>query len=143
ADSLPESVETTRLGLSARINTLNFGWRLGISHAEAEALFADADRVAADSGDIRSRAILLSIYSTVRGHSDGDLREYARLARESIALADASGDPALYLTVCGGVTYALFCVGEYREAAAVCDRAIELADGDTGLGAGIVMGCPY
>jgi adenylate cyclase len=143
ADSLPESAETTKLRLSARISVLNYGWRLGISHAEAEALFADADRIATESGDIRSRAILLSIYSTVRGHSEGDLREYARLARESIALADASGDPALYLTVSGGVTYAFFCVGEYREAAAVCDRAIELADGDPRVGAGVVVGCPY
>ena len=142
-DALPESEDNTRLGLSARINSLNFGWRLGISHAEAEALFVDADRIAAESGDIRSRATLLSIYSTVRGHSDGDLREYARLSREAIALADASGEPALYLTLSGGVTYALFCVGEYREAAAVCDRAIELADGDPTVGAGVVVGCPY
>jgi adenylate cyclase len=142
-DSLPDADDTVRLGLSARVNSLNFGWRLGISDADAQALFAEADRMAVESGDIRSRAILLSIYSTVRGHSEGDLREYVRLAREAIALAEASGDPALYLTVSGGVTYALFCVGEYREAAAVCDRAIELADGDPSVGAGVVVGCPY
>ncbi|MEA2429951.1 MAG: hypothetical protein QOI19_424, partial [Thermoleophilaceae bacterium] len=142
-DTLPKSKETTALGLNARISSLNYGWRLGISHAEAEALFNEADRIASEIGDIRSRAILLSIYSTVRGHSEGDLREYAKLARESIALADESGDPTLYLTVSGGVTYALFCVGEYREAAAVCDRAIELADGDPTVGAGVAVGCPY
>jgi tetratricopeptide (TPR) repeat protein len=39
--------------------------------------------------------------------------------------------------------YALFCIGEYREAVAICDRAIELADGDPTLGAGILIGCPY
>jgi class 3 adenylate cyclase/tetratricopeptide (TPR) repeat protein len=142
-DALPASKDTVRLGLGARVNSLNFGWRLGISHEDAETLFADADRMAAESGDVRSRAILLSIYSTVRGHSEGDLREYARLAREAIALADSARDPALYLTVSGGVTYALFCIGEYREAAAVCDRAIELADGDPTVGAGVVVGCPY
>jgi class 3 adenylate cyclase/tetratricopeptide (TPR) repeat protein len=143
ADALPESDETTRLRLTARVSLLNYGWRLGISHTEAEALFADADRIATESGDIRSRAILLAIYATVRGHSEGDLRDYARLAREAVALADASGDPALYLTVSGSVTYALFCVGESREAAAVCDRAIELADGDPNVGAGVVVNCPY
>jgi adenylate cyclase len=143
ADALPESEQTTKLRLTARISALNYGWRLGISHAEAEALFGDAERIASESGDIRSHAVLLSIYSTVRGHSEGDLREYARLAREAIALADASGDPALYLTISGSVTYALFCVGEYREAAAVCDRAIALADGDPRVGAGVVVGCPY
>jgi class 3 adenylate cyclase/tetratricopeptide (TPR) repeat protein len=143
ADALPESADSTRLRLNARVSALNFGWRLGISRAEAEALFSEADRIASESGDIRSRAILLSIYSTVRGHSEGDLREYARLAREAIALADASGDPALYLALSGGVTYALFCVGEYREAAAICDRAIALADGDPKVGAGVTVGCPY
>ena len=89
-----------------------------------------------------SRAILLSGYGAVRGLSDGDVRESARLARQAIALAEESGDPALYVAI-ATAAYALFCIGEYREAVAMLDRAIELADGDPTVGAGITVGCPY
>jgi adenylate cyclase len=74
--------------------------------------------------------------------SDGNLREYARLARQAIALAEQSSDAALYLTLATNA-YAFFRIGEYREAVAIFDRAIELADGDPTLGGGIITGCPY
>jgi adenylate cyclase len=142
ADALPDSAETVALGLQARISLLNYGWRLGISHEEADALFKEAEQLALRVGDVRSRAILLVSYGVVRGVSDGDLREYARLARQAIALAEQSGDPALYLTLATNA-YAFFRIGEYGEAVAIFDRAIELADGDPTLGGGIIAGCPY
>ena len=142
ADGLPESEETVALGLEARISSLECGWRLGISHEEAEALFSEAEQMASKAGDIRSRALLLDAYGGVRGLGDGDVREMARLARQEIALAEESGDPALYLAVATSA-YALWCTGEYRESVAIFDRAIELADGDPTVGAGITFGCPY
>ena len=39
--------------------------------------------------------------------------------------------------------YALFCIGEYREGVAICDRAIELADGDPTVGAGMTSAARY
>jgi adenylate cyclase len=130
------------LGLEARISSLNYGWRLGISHEEADALFNEAERIALRAGDIHSRAILLGVYGLVRGIGDGDLREYAELARQAIALAEESGDPALYMATALS-SYAFSCTGEYREGVAICDRALELADGDPTMGAGITVGCPY
>jgi len=141
ADALPKSEETVALGLEARISLLNYGWRLGISPDEPQALFNEAERIASETGDVSSRAILLSSYATVRGLGDGDVREFARLDRQAMSLAEESGDPALYVGL--GSPYALFLVGEYREAVAMCDRAIELADGDPTVGAGIIFGCPY
>ena len=143
ADSLAESAETTALGLTARTLLLQYGWRLGISSEEAESLFAEAERMASKAGDIHARAILLSGYGQIKGISDGDLPEAARLARQATALAQESGDPALLMAIVTTNAYALFCVGEYREALAVVDRAIELADGDPTVGAGVTVGCPY
>jgi adenylate cyclase len=141
-DALPESKEATALGLEARISLLSYGWRLGISRDEAEGLFKAAERSALRAGDVRSRAILLSTYAAVRGVGDGDLREYVPLQRQAMALAEKSGDPALYVTIATNA-YAFYCTGAYREAVAICDRAIELADGDPTLGAGIIVACPY
>jgi adenylate cyclase len=141
-NALPESEEAVALGLKARISSLNYGWRLGISHEKTEDLFNEAERIATETGDLRSRALLFMVYAAVRGIGDGDLREYARLARQAIELAEESGDPALYLTLATNA-YAFFCVGEYREALAICDRAIDLADGDPTVGAGVMIGSPY
>jgi len=143
ADALPESQEVTSLGLSARIASLNYGWRLGISPGEAERLFNEAEGIASTAGDIASRAILLSVYALIRGTGYGDLRECARLTLEAMALADESGDRALTVAVAVMRGYALFCIGEHREAVAICDRAIALADGDPAVGVGILVGCPH
>ncbi len=142
AGSLPESAETIALGLSARMLSLAHAWRLGISHDDAEALFTEAEQFALRAGDIRSRAILLNGYGAALGVGEGDVRECLRLTRRSFALAEEAGDPALYLAISGGA-YAFFCAGEYREAVAVCDRAIELAHGDPTVGGGVNYDCPY
>jgi predicted ATPase/class 3 adenylate cyclase len=141
ADTLPESDETMALGLTSRIFTLQYAWRLGISHEDAEALFNEAERMAARTGDIRSRAILLSVYGGIRGTSDGEPREFAELARQAIALAEEAEEPSLYLTVALSA-YALFVVGDIENGVAVLDRAIELADGDPSVGAGLAVACP-
>jgi predicted ATPase/class 3 adenylate cyclase len=142
ADALPEGPETVALGLTARINSLNYGWRLGISPEQAQALFTEAERKAAEAGDIRSRALLLLLHGAIRGIGDGDVREYTKLASRAIVLAGESRDPALYMATALGA-YALYSTGDYREAEAVLDRAIELSDGDPTVGAGITAGCPY
>jgi len=142
ADALPETQETVALGLESRIASLNYGWRLGMSTEQADALFAEAERMATDTQDTRSRAFLFSLYGAVKGLSHGSVRGYTTLARPAIALAEASRDPAVYLAV-APTAYAFLCTGEHRRVLAICDRAIELADGDPTMGAGVAIACPY
>jgi adenylate cyclase len=142
ADALPESGETAALGLTARISLLDGGWRLGIAHEDAEKLFGEAEQIASQAGEIGPRALLLMVYGAVRGLSDGDVREWSRLSRRVFALAEESGDPALYLAVARDV-YSFFSTGDYREGLGLCDRALELANGDPTVGAGTTMGCPF
>jgi class 3 adenylate cyclase/tetratricopeptide (TPR) repeat protein len=140
-DSLPDSAETSELGLAARIFALGYGWRLGISDEEAETLFTEAEEMASRAQDLWSRTLLLSTYGTIAFSSRGEMGEAATFARQAVALAEESGDPALYLCV-AAASYIFFLRGEYREALAMCDRAIELADGDPGIGADITAECP-
>jgi class 3 adenylate cyclase/tetratricopeptide (TPR) repeat protein len=141
ADTLPDTDETSALGIAARINSLQYGWRLGISHEEAEETFEEAERMASKAGDIASRTFLLSVMGGMRGISDGDFPGMAELAAQSLALAEESGDPGLYIAVAGG-SYANFLLGEFRKAAAILDRAIELTGGDPRVAAGTTVGCP-
>jgi tetratricopeptide (TPR) repeat protein len=142
ADTLPKTEETLALRLEARIAWLNLSWRLGGSHEEAETLFKEAERLASDAGDIRSRAYLLTAYGSIMGLQQGDAREYARLVRQGVALAEESGDRALYVGVATS-SFALLGTGEYREGAAICDRAIELAAGDPTVGSGGPVTSPF
>jgi len=139
--SLPESVETTALGLTARIFRLQFNWRLGVSHDEAEQVFREGEQMATKAGDVRSRALLLAVYGVITGVSDGDAPAYLDLARRAVALAEESGDPELYMAV-APVAYAQYCAGELQEGVAILGRAIEFADGDATMAAGLVVGCP-
>lgn len=141
ADSLPESADTAALALTARIFRLQFGWRLGVSHDEAKAVFREAEEMAASTGDIRSRAVLFEVYGAILGVGDGDVRSYADLGRRALALAEESGDPTLYMTVAGGA-YAVFSISQFREGIAILDRAIELSDGDPTFAAVEGLGCP-
>ena len=138
-DAMSESPETAALGLTARASLLDYGWRLGIPRDEAEALFVEAEQMASRTQNLELRAFLLVSHGVVRAVGDGDLREYARRSREAIALAEESGDPALYVSV-AITTYALFCTGALEEGLAICNRAIELADGDPTVGAGMAGG---
>jgi class 3 adenylate cyclase/tetratricopeptide (TPR) repeat protein len=139
--ALPATDETAALGLSARIFALNSGWRLGISDQEAEALFSEAERMASEAQDVWSHTILLCIYGTILFTTRGRLRAALTPMRRAVALAEESGDSTLYMIVAASA-YVFFLHGEYAEALVVCDRAIELADGDPTIGAGIVNDCP-
>ena len=142
AATVAESEESRALGLAARIFSLQYAWRLGMSHEEVEEMFTEAERMASAAGDVRSRAILLSVYAGIKGINDGDFRGMAEMGRNAIALAEESADPAIYITV-SGASYGMFLLGEFRDAIATLDRALELADGDITLGAGLSVGCPY
>jgi class 3 adenylate cyclase/tetratricopeptide (TPR) repeat protein len=142
-DQLPASPERDALGLAARIASLHFGWRLGIGTDEADALFQEAEQLASTVQDVRMHALLLTGYGAVKGLGQGDVGEYADLARRAIELADRSHDTELRV-VLGTNAYAFFLTGAYEEGIQVVDRAIELAAGDPRAGAELpVIACPY
>jgi class 3 adenylate cyclase/tetratricopeptide (TPR) repeat protein len=142
ADTLPQSAETMQLGLAARISLLNYGWRLGMFREEAETLFHEADLIASEVGDVRSRALMVGLYANVRGLTDGDLHEYAQYARQARSLAAECDDPGVYVALALTV-YASVLVGEWGEALDVLDRAIQLAEGNPAIGSDIIVRCPY
>jgi adenylate cyclase len=141
-DTVPDEDGSAELGLAARIFSLQFAWRLGTSHEDAEATFKEAESMAAKAGDVRSRAILLALYGGIRGTNDGDAQEAARLSRQAVAIAEESGDAVVHMSL-GAASYSFFRVGEYEESIRMLDRALELAGDDTDVAAGVGVGCPY
>jgi adenylate cyclase len=141
AGSLPESEETLALGLAARVLILQYAWRLGTSHEEAEELFLEADRLASQAGDLTTRAQLLLVYAAIRGLSDGDIESMEQLVSQAFELAERSADPAAFVSVSGG-TYVYYLRGEIDRALAGLDRAIELTGGDPSVAADTTVANP-
>jgi adenylate cyclase len=139
-DGLPQSGEMAGLGLAARVATIHLGWRLGLSGEEAERIFEEAERMAIQSSDLRLRILLLGGYGAVLGLGQGRIDEYARLARDALALAEEADDPSLCMPP---NAWAFFLTGDLREGLAALDHAIEAAGGDPTFGAGLVFTCPY
>jgi tetratricopeptide (TPR) repeat protein len=141
AGSLPESDETLALGLASRVQILQYAWRLGTSHEEAEKLFLEADRLASKVGDLTTRAQLLLVYAAIRGLSDGDIETMALLTDQSFALAKKSPDPLAYVTVAGG-NYVYYLRGEIDRAVAGLDLAIDSTGGDPSVAADTTIANP-
>ncbi|MDX6632122.1 MAG: hypothetical protein QOG26_127 [Solirubrobacterales bacterium] len=143
-DSLPEDGETIALGTTSRIWMLQFGWRLSMSMEEAAEVFAEAEALTRKSSDMRSRASLVTVYASVRGLAGAiTIDEYASTALEGIALAEESGDRAVYLGLAIAACFSLMNAGRHREGLAICERSIEFGAENPTLGAGITVKCPY
>jgi adenylate cyclase len=141
ADAAPTSAQALELGLTARLFSLEYGWRTGISSDEAREIFDAAQRVAADIPDVRPRATLYAIYALIKGLNDGRLGEGVALARQALAVAEASDDPGFHVAI-APIAYVFLATGDYDEGLAICDRALRLADGDVTAGGGVLIACP-
>jgi class 3 adenylate cyclase/tetratricopeptide (TPR) repeat protein len=139
---LPQSAETMTLGLTARIWTLRLAWRLGGPEEEAAAIFAEGKALAERAEDSRSLAMLTVAYAAIRGLT-GHVEDWAELGSEALRLAERTGDRGLQLAVRPPPTYALFMLGRLREALATIEQGLELAAGDTRLGADTLFVSPY
>ncbi len=133
AGAAPEAEETVALGQTARIWILLFGWRLGMSKEEADAVLAEGRTVAERSGDPASLAMLLTAF----GPGLAAARQVERLVELSLQarrLADESGVLEARLYVRSVLAYALDCSGRPAEGVAVCEEGVELTGGDPTIG---------
>jgi class 3 adenylate cyclase/tetratricopeptide (TPR) repeat protein len=141
ADGLEESEETLALGLISRMLQLEYAWRLGMDRERAEALAAEAAKIAEGCGDLRSQA-LLKLLASARPGIAGHTSEWAASAEEAIVLADRSGDPGLRAAIRGAAAYPHMFSGDIDRMEEIADEMLEILGDDADLGAGIVIGSP-
>jgi class 3 adenylate cyclase/tetratricopeptide (TPR) repeat protein len=141
-EEVPASPETVGLGLMARIQILNFGWRLGLSEDESAKVFTEGKALAEQTANPHTQAILLFTYSAIKALG-GQPEESLRLGMEALRLAEEAGDPGLKLVLRVGAAYSLMNLGRLREALPFVDKNLETAPGDPRLGAEIAGFSPY
>jgi class 3 adenylate cyclase/tetratricopeptide (TPR) repeat protein len=125
-EEVPESPETIGLGLMARMQILNFGWRLGLEEAESARVFAEG---------------ITSYYGAVK-NTTGEMEEALSLRTEALRLAEQTGDVLLELGSEMALAYSLIESGRLREGLALADRAIARASDDPALGLEMFGFCP-
>jgi len=138
---LPEDEETAALAVASRLLQLQFAWRLGMDREEMTRLAGEAEEIATRTRDLHSLAMLKM--ATAAGPGIAHQAEvWIESVEEVNRLADESGDLHLRIALRAAGAYAYLCAGDFEGYEAELDRVLELADGDRGAGAGIVIGSP-
>jgi adenylate cyclase len=132
-ERLPETDEATSLRLLACVQILQFGWRLGVSQAEADALFAEGKALAARQGDPRAAALLAISYAARVG-TLGNTQAYVEHAIEAARLAKESGDLELRCISHLGLAHSHWLAGRLMEALGFIDRGFELLGEERTIG---------
>ena len=140
-EGLEETEETASLAVSSRLLLLQYAWRLGMDKGEERQLLEEAEEIATRTGDLHSLA-LLRLSTAARPGMRHEARTWLAAVEETNRLADESGDLHLRVAMRAACAYAFLCVGDFDGFERELDRVLELADGDRGMGAGIVVGSP-
>jgi adenylate cyclase len=130
------------LGALACQQVLIMGWRLGLSQAEQEQVFAEGKRWLEDLGDLEGTSILLYAYSISRCTA-GDLEAALTLALESERIAQEAGNPDLVPVVPGATVVALSPMGRLQEMRVKLDYVIDATRDRPDLGVVIWGGSQF
>jgi class 3 adenylate cyclase/tetratricopeptide (TPR) repeat protein len=140
---VPESPETLRLAFDACSQILGVGWRIGASDADAAALMAEGEKLAARTDDPRDLAILCARYAAVRGINFGHVEDWSRYGRKGYDLARRAGDPALETAVASPMLVPLLYMGRLREALSLVEEVLARAPRDPRAGFEVFGLSPY
>jgi class 3 adenylate cyclase/tetratricopeptide (TPR) repeat protein len=133
--------ETDALAVGSRLLQLQYAWRVGMSREEEEGLAKEAEEIAARRGDLHSLA-LLKVATSVRPGLPHHGPTWIAAVRETIDLADRSGDRHLRAAVRGAGAYAYLCVADFEGFERILDEMLEIVGDDGSVGAGVILGSP-
>jgi adenylate cyclase len=134
AGGLPESRESADLLAAACAQLLLAGSRLGLSEAEATALFEEGRARAAGTASPRLQVMLLIDYARWQVQALGDPEGMIELGREAQQLAQSAGDREALLLATWSIGLGLWLEQRIPEALVHHDEVVELAAGDARLG---------
>jgi adenylate cyclase len=141
-DTLPDSPEIAALNLVARVQILNFGWRLGMPEDEAARLFAESEALAGRHGFVKAQAVLTFAYSAVRSLA-GAGEEAIRLGREAARMAAETDDLGLKIGTLGTLAFTTWMEGHLQESLTLIEQALAEPPDDPKAGAEMTGFSPY
>ncbi len=137
-----ESPETTGLGLAARIQSMIFGIRMGLTEEEVQNIFLEGKALAERGENIHALHILTVFYAATKV-SAGPVAEGLELGREALRLAEQAGDETLVRGAHSLLMFAYHQMGRLHDALACSDPAIAHPPADPKQGIEFVGFSPY
>ncbi|MGN6216003.1 MAG: adenylate/guanylate cyclase domain-containing protein [Solirubrobacterales bacterium] len=141
ADGLEEDEEVANLAIHSRLLQLQYAWRVGMSRTEEERLSGEAEEIAMRRNDLHSLA-LLKVATAVRPGLPHHGPTWLEAVRETVDLADQSGDRHLRAAVRGAGAYAYLCNADFEGFERILDEMLEIVGDDGSVGAGVILGSP-
>jgi class 3 adenylate cyclase/tetratricopeptide (TPR) repeat protein len=141
AGRLESSPEVDTFAVASRLQQLDYAWRLGMDPEEISQLEAEARELATRIGDLHSLA-LLRMLANGRPGLEQTTSEWIAGVEEAVRLADESGNRHLRASIRAAGAYAYLCAADFERLDRAADEVLDLTDGDPGIGAGIIVGCP-
>jgi class 3 adenylate cyclase/tetratricopeptide (TPR) repeat protein len=138
---LEEDDEVAALAIHSRLLQLQYAWRVGMSREEEGRLAAEAEEIAKRQNDLHS-LVLLKVATSVRPGLPHHGPTWIDAVRETVDLADQTGDRHLRAAVRGAGAYAYLCVADFEGFERILDEMLEIVGDDGSVGAGIVLGSP-
>jgi class 3 adenylate cyclase/tetratricopeptide (TPR) repeat protein len=138
---LEEDDEVAALAIHSRLLQLQYAWRVGMSREEEGRLAAEAEEIAKRQNDLHS-LVLLKVATSVRPGLPHHGPTWIAAVRETVDLADQTGDRHLRAAVRGAGAYAYLCVADFEGFERILDEMLEIVGDDGSVGAGIVLGSP-
>ncbi len=135
----PRSEVSDRQRALASVQILNFGWRHGMTAAEAQPYAEEALRDARERGDRRHEPLLLLAYGRVVA-ATRSFDEATALIREALALADANGDRGGVILYNGVLSQIYTLAGLLGEALTTNDVALAVIEEESAPHSGVVIG---
>jgi class 3 adenylate cyclase/tetratricopeptide (TPR) repeat protein len=140
-EELDEDEEVANLAIHSRLLQLQYAWRVGMGRDEEERLAREAEAIATRQNDLHSLA-LLKVATAVRPGLPHHGPTWLAAVRETVELADRSGDRHLRAAVRGAGAYAYLCSADFEGFERILDEMLEIVGDDGSVGAGIVLGSP-
>jgi len=122
----PPSQAINYLKMMACGQIVNFGWREGISAADAHVYFEEARQLALAASDMRANALIHAAYGRILANG-GSADEYVERVQEAKAIADAGNDTSVQVTLKAVLCHALRLSGHMSEALQMNIEATERA----------------
>ena len=138
---LEEDEEVANLAIHSRLLQLQYAWRVGMGRDEEARLAAEAEEIAMRREDLHSLA-LLRVATSVRPGLEHRAEEWLAAVRETVGLADRTGDRHLRVAIRSAGAYAFLTAGDFEGFERMLDEVLELAGEDGSVGAGIILGSP-
>jgi class 3 adenylate cyclase/tetratricopeptide (TPR) repeat protein len=138
---MEENEEVAALAIHSRLLQLQYAWRVGMSREEEGRLAAEAEEIAKRQNDLHS-LVLLKVATAVRPGLPHHGPDWIAAVRETVALADQTGDRHLRAAVRSAGAYAFLSVADFEGFERILDEMLEIVGDDGSVGAGIILGSP-